>query len=173
MANENTNFIKSSKIEIYPTANRGPANSANLYNPGSHLLTENNITGLGHHITERSFVITDSYTSGKDFEFSIKGYYFKLVNFKVSDVISGNPSNVFASIKVLPQNPSQSEVYDPYSDPNYVITAYNENTPVDSLDEAEGGNCLAVNFTTEAPEAVDDSGYTIYTLHLLEKVNGA
>lgn len=165
-------YITSDKIEIYPTANRGPANSANLYNPGSHLLTEHNITGLERHIIERSFVITDSFIPGEDFEFSIKGYYFKLLDFKVSDVIGGNPSNVYASIKVLPQNPNA--VADPYSDPNYVLTAYDESTSVDSLDKVEENNCtcLAVAFTTEAPTQTNTAGYTIYSLHLLEKENG-
>ena len=78
-------FIPSTKIQLYPTANRGKYKASgqevdkdSIFNPESRLFTEENNTRVFDKLAdydEGSFVITKDPTS-ETFEFVLNGYYF-------------------------------------------------------------------------------------------------
>lgn len=82
-----SNYLPSSKVNLYPSGFRGTDNNTSLFNPESRLTSEKNLTSgiraltsnsIKSNNSKNSFVISNNLISLNDFEICIHGYIFNL-----------------------------------------------------------------------------------------------
>lgn len=150
-------FGSSTQVQMYPSAYRG-YKSGSQYNPEAKLSTEYNVTTLSYKVAKRNFVISKNYAANGDFEFSIKGYYFKFKNFVVGSFVPSGSTELWAKIRVTPMNPTSDPTnvnYPGYTLVNITAQTEQNRTPLDVNDVFNG-----VEFFESQPSTYSGSGHT-------------
>lgn len=90
-------YTSSNNIKVFPAVRR-----TSSYDPFSRLMSESTITSIINRLIDKTgFVISDSVSLDAEFEFSINGYYIKVLN--LGDVVSAVPqdaTDIYASISL-------------------------------------------------------------------------
>lgn len=143
--------MESNKIIVFPATNRDQA-----YSQTAQVLTERNISGIIKNLVDQDYVISDEYnTNNFEFEFVIKGYYFKTSE-DITFGISG--TEVWANIKIAAPT-SESPFLE-------LVPIKNVSGNTNTLDSGDG--FIGISFTGTAGEGyVDKTG--IHSLKVLVK----
>lgn len=86
----------SANVTVFPSVQKGV--------PGSYELSEKNVVGLINKILDNNstFAISESISSSSDFELMVYGYYFKIPQSEVSEILTqfASSSNIYAYIEL-------------------------------------------------------------------------
>ena len=152
-------YIDSSKIKVFPTANRGQDSNNKTYNPESKLTSEDNLNSIVRRLVDNSrgndgFVIE---YENDTIKFCIDGYYFEVSDVSTS-LFTTLTGEVYASIRV--QDNEEITTLNTYNLPTLV----NNDSVNSSLDANNVFKAVIFSDSTGIPSA--SQGNYVYTLKL-------
>lgn len=133
-----------------------PISIARKSNPGARVLSEMNLTSIFRCFTdEKSFVVSDSFESGKPFEFIINGYYCRIEKDVIPNCFNGFSNGSIYAVILLKD-----------SSEGYPILAAEEKTSGSGASATS--KFTGVQFTSDL-EKIDNNDYIPYSLEILIK----
>lgn len=158
-------YIKSKDIQLFPSAFRGKYSSSEggtVFNPGSRLTTEYNLTSLVSRVSKEhlSYVVRyDKTATDKDIIISILGYQFAL---KMTGYLSLFTNNIWVKIK-LENIASDDSPYTNTLETKPILKPLNGGTVLD--EGTETGEFFGIELSETEPSVALGE----YKLHILEK----
>lgn len=154
-------FLKSTKVQVYPSAYRDKNEDGDVFNPEARIPSEFNITtAINSLMAQQGFVI-DWNSSTHILKCNIYGYYFKL---DLSDVLSSFSNSIWAYIDLKDRGGSDDVTNTDYPDTSLKPLNGNEN----GLDIVNGISYDFVGIELEENEPTT----FVHRLKLLENDNG-
>lgn len=93
-------YIESNNLTVFPIST-----PRTEINPVAHVLTERNLVSLTKNLLDYpSYVITESFTTNKPFEFVLDGYYFKIDKFSPDKYADKGADKICAKIVLAEEN---------------------------------------------------------------------
>lgn len=162
-----TTKIKSEDIQVFPSAFRGQykETSGTVYDPGSRLTTEYNLTSFASDSEFPSYVVSyDKDGSDKLIKFRIMGYFFSI---KMKNYLNDFTSAIWAKIK-LEDIAGESDSAPNTTDTKPVLKPIDGSISTTDLDVSVGGDSKFLGLELQSDgTANSDSGE--HVLPILEK----